>query len=135
MSTASPGPDQGPPGRAHGTVADGLRDPRPVHADTARGRPRYDGRPHPRSGDNVDASPSNIPTAAASRATVTVAGTGRASRPPDIAETTFVVEASRPTAADARASAATIAASVLDAVRRAGVADVDLHTAGLDVSP
>jgi uncharacterized protein YggE len=68
-------------------------------------------------------------------AIVTVAGTGRASRAADIAEATFVVESLRPTAAEARASAALIAAAVLDAVRGAGVADADLHTAGLDLSP
>ena len=69
------------------------------------------------------------------RATVTVAGTGRASRAADIAEATFVVEALRPTAAEARASAAGVAAAVLESVRGAGVAEADLHTAGLDLSP
>ena len=69
------------------------------------------------------------------RPTVTVAGTGRASRAADVAEATFVVEVLRPTAAEARATAAMIAAAVLAAVNGAGVADADLHTAGLDLSP
>jgi uncharacterized protein YggE len=69
------------------------------------------------------------------RATVTVAGTGRAGRAADIAEATFVVEALRPTAAEARVSAAGTAAAVLQALRGAGVSDADLHTAALDVSP
>jgi uncharacterized protein len=51
-------------------------------------------------------------------ARVSVTGTGRVERAADIAHVTFVVEASRPTAAEAR-----------------GVADVDRRTAGLDVSP
>ena len=67
--------------------------------------------------------------------TVTVAGTGRATRAADVAEATFVIEALRPTAAEARASAAAAASDVLGAVRAAGVADADLHTAGLDLSP
>jgi uncharacterized protein len=67
--------------------------------------------------------------------TVTVAGTGRASRAADLADATFVVEAIRPTAADARAAAASLATAVLDAVRAAGVAEADLHTVGLDLSP
>jgi uncharacterized protein len=69
------------------------------------------------------------------RAVVTVAGTGRASRPAEIAEATFVIEALRPTAAEARAAAAATATAVLDAVRAAGLADADLRTAGLDLSP
>jgi uncharacterized protein YggE len=67
--------------------------------------------------------------------TVTVAGSGRATRAADVADTTFVVEALRPTAAEARSTAAGTAAAVLDALRAAGVADADLHTAGLDLSP
>ena len=69
------------------------------------------------------------------RATVTVAGTGRTSRAADVADATFVAEALRPTAVEARATAAIIAAGVLDAVGGAGVAAEDLHTAGLDVRP
>ena len=69
------------------------------------------------------------------RATVTVTGTGRVERAADLALATFVVEATRPTAADARATAAEAAAKVLDALAAAGVARADLRTAGLDLSP
>ena len=69
------------------------------------------------------------------RATVSVSGTGRAGRPADRAATTFVAESVRESAAEARSAAATIAAAVIDALRAAGVADADLRTAGLDVSP
>ena len=69
------------------------------------------------------------------RATVTVSGLGRATRAPDVADATFVAEASHPTAVEARGAAAGIAAAVLAALDAAGVAAEDLRTAGLDVSP
>lgn len=69
------------------------------------------------------------------RPTVTVAGVGRAERPADRALATFVVEATRPTAAEARAAAASAAQAVLDAIKSAGVAPGDLRTAGIDLSP
>jgi uncharacterized protein len=68
-------------------------------------------------------------------ARITVTGTGRASRPAEIARTTFVVEATRPTAAEARGVAAGVAAEVITAIRAAGVPSADLSTAGLDVQP
>ena len=68
-------------------------------------------------------------------ARVTVSGTGRATRPADLAHAVFVAEAVRESAADARAAAASIAAAVLVAVRAAGVPDADVQTAGLDLSP
>ena len=71
----------------------------------------------------------------AASARVSVMGTGRVERAADIGHVTFVVEASRPTAADARGAAATTAAGVLEALAAAGVADPDRRTAGLDVSP
>jgi uncharacterized protein YggE len=76
-----------------------------------------------------------MPSETAGSPTVTVAGSGRATRAADVADATFVVEALRPTAAEARTTAASIAAAVLDALRSAGVAEADLHTAGLDLSP
>jgi uncharacterized protein YggE len=76
-----------------------------------------------------------MPSETPASPTVTVAGSGRATRAADVADATFVVEALRPTATEARATAAAIAAAVLDALRAAGVADADLHTAGLDLSP
>jgi uncharacterized protein len=66
---------------------------------------------------------------------VTVTGTGRVERPADIAHATFVVEASRETAAGARGVAAEAASAVLSALAEAGVASADLRTAGLDVQP
>jgi uncharacterized protein YggE len=68
-------------------------------------------------------------------ATIAVVGTGRIERAADIARATFVVEATRETATDARAVAAETAAAVIAALARAGVARDDLRTAGLDVQP
>jgi uncharacterized protein len=68
-------------------------------------------------------------------ATVTVTGTGRQARRPDLARATFSVEATRPTAADARAAAAATAEAVIAALHAAGLGPDDLHTASLDVSP
>ena len=68
-------------------------------------------------------------------ATVTVTGTGRVSRAADIARATFVVEATRDTAAAARAAAAEAAEATIDAIVAAGVARRDLRTAALDVQP
>ncbi len=68
-------------------------------------------------------------------ARVSVTGTGRVERPADIAHVTFVVEASRESASEARGVAAGVATAVLAALAAAGVADADRRTAGLDVSP
>src|SRR5687767_1923709 len=62
-------------------------------------------------------------------ARISVMGTGRVERAADIAHVTFVVEASRPTAAEARGAAAVTAAAVLEALAGAGVADADRRTA------
>ena len=69
------------------------------------------------------------------RATVTVAGTGRLASRPDLARATFSVEATRPTAADARASAAATAEAVIAALRVVGLGADDVHTVSLDISP
>jgi uncharacterized protein YggE len=66
---------------------------------------------------------------------VAVTGTGRVERAADIALATFVVEGTRPTAAEARAVAAEAAGAVLAALGGAGVAREDLRTAGIDVRP
>ena len=68
-------------------------------------------------------------------ARITVTGTGRVERPADTAHGTFVIEASRPTAAEARAAAAETATAVLAALSEAGVGPADRRTAGLDVQP
>lgn len=65
--------------------------------------------------------------------TITVPGRGAVESAADIAGATFVVEATRPTAADARATAASAATAVLDALVGTGVARADLRTSGLDV--
>lgn len=72
---------------------------------------------------------------AGDRPRVSVAGTGRVRRAADTAQATFVVEATRDTAAEARSVAATAAQAVLDALAGAGVAGGDVQTAGIDVSP
>ena len=69
------------------------------------------------------------------RARVTVTGSGTAGCPADLAQATFVAEAVRGSAAEARSAAAGIAAAVIGALRGAGVEDTDLRTAALDVSP
>jgi len=68
-------------------------------------------------------------------ALVTVAGVGRVERDPDIARATLTVEATRETAAEARAVAAAAADAVIAAVRAAGVGEGDLRTASIDVNP
>lgn len=68
-------------------------------------------------------------------ARVTVAGVGRVEREPDVAHATLTVEATRETAAEARAVAARTADDVVAAVRATGVGRDDLHTASIDVSP
>jgi uncharacterized protein len=69
------------------------------------------------------------------RAGVSVTGTGTAWRAADSAAATFVAEAARESAAAARSASAAVAEAVIDALRAAGVAGADLHTAGLDVAP
>ena len=71
----------------------------------------------------------------ADRPRVSVTGTGRVRRAADTAQATFVVDATRDTAAEARSVAATAAQAVLDALARAGIATGDVRTAGIDVSP
>jgi hypothetical protein len=68
-------------------------------------------------------------------ARVTVTGTGRVERAADVARATFVIEGSRPSAAEARAVAARVATDVLEALARAGIPATDTRTAGIDVSP
>jgi uncharacterized protein YggE len=69
------------------------------------------------------------------RASITVNGTGSSGRPADRAAATFVAEATRDSATAARSAAAGIAAAVIGALRAVGVAEADVTTAGLDVTP
>ena len=67
--------------------------------------------------------------------TVTVAGTGRVTVPPDVVEVHLGVAVTRPTAAAAQAEAAATMAAILAALREAGVADADLRTQSLTLQP
>lgn len=64
-----------------------------------------------------------------------VTGTGRIAAKPDLARATFSIEATRPTAAEARAAAAGAADAVISALRAGGLGPGDLHTTSLDVAP
>jgi uncharacterized protein YggE len=66
---------------------------------------------------------------------VTVIGTGTASVAPDAADVQLSVSVQRPTAAEARDEAGGRMASVVDALRNAGVADADLRTTILSLTP
>ena len=67
--------------------------------------------------------------------TIVVAGTGRVSVEPDVADLRLGVAVTRPTAAAARAEAATVMTRILDAVDAAGVARRDVRTSLLSVQP
>jgi uncharacterized protein YggE len=72
---------------------------------------------------------------AAEAGTIVVAGTGRVSVEPDVADLRLGVAVTRPTAAAARAEAATVMTRILDAVDAAGVARRDVRTSLLSVQP
>ncbi|GAA2773708.1 SIMPL domain-containing protein [Streptomyces showdoensis] len=72
---------------------------------------------------------------AAAPATVTVSGSGRASAAPDLAVVSVGVEATRPTAKEAMAAQSTAATALLDALRGQGIADRDVRTENLSLSP
>ncbi|MFC8510958.1 SIMPL domain-containing protein [Streptomyces sp. NPDC057411] len=67
--------------------------------------------------------------------TVTVSGTGRASAAPDVAVLSIGVEATRKTAKEAMAAQSTAAKALLEALHREGVADRDIRTESLSLSP
>lgn len=66
---------------------------------------------------------------------LTVNAEGRVARAPDIAEVSGGVVTAAPTAAAAMAENATRMTAVVAAVRKAGIADRDIQTAGLSVQP
>ncbi|MFJ3905262.1 SIMPL domain-containing protein [Streptomyces sp. NPDC090025] len=68
-------------------------------------------------------------------ATVTVIGSGSASAAPDIAVLSIGVEATRKTAQEAMAAQKTSAQALLDALRAQGIADRDIRTESLSLSP
>jgi uncharacterized protein YggE len=67
--------------------------------------------------------------------TITVTGTGRVSLTPDVADLRVGVNITRPTAAQARADAAAAMTKVVDAIKKAGVADKDIQTSTLSLQP
>jgi uncharacterized protein YggE len=67
--------------------------------------------------------------------TITVSGTGRVVMSPDVADLRLGVTVTRPTAAAARDAAATTMAAVVAAIEKAGVAEKDIQTATLSLSP
>lgn len=66
--------------------------------------------------------------------TVSVTGTGRVSRPPDIAEVTVGVSVTARSVAEATTSAGVAASAVVAALRGSGIADDDLQTSNYSVS-
>lgn len=74
-------------------------------------------------------APAKAPT------TLTLNVEGRATRTPDIAEVSGGVVTSAPTAAAAMAENAAKMNAVVNAVRKAGIADRDIQTAGLNLAP
>ncbi|MFI8962024.1 SIMPL domain-containing protein [Streptomyces sp. NPDC053493] len=71
----------------------------------------------------------------AAPSTVSVIGNGRASQAPDVAVLSVGVEATRPTAKEAMAAQETASAALLDALHRQGVADRDIRTESLSLTP
>ena len=69
------------------------------------------------------------------RRSIAVEGTGRVRVEPDEAIVELGVLVLRPTAADARDEAAAQMTRVVDALRGAGIADADLRTSALSLSP
>ena len=67
--------------------------------------------------------------------TISVSGTGRVLLSPDVADLSLGVNITRPTAAEARAAAADAMTKVVDAIKKAGVADKDIQTSSLSLQP
>jgi uncharacterized protein YggE len=75
------------------------------------------------------------PDPAPEAGTIVVSGTGRTSVAPDVADLRLGVAVTRPTAAAARAEAATVMSRILEAVDAAGVERRDVRTSLLSVQP
>ncbi|MEU3430813.1 SIMPL domain-containing protein [Streptomyces gardneri] len=71
----------------------------------------------------------------AAPATVSVTGSGRAAAAPDLAILSVGVEATRKTAKEAMAAQSTAAKALLEVVRKEGIADRDIRTDSLSLSP
>lgn len=79
----------------------------------------------------VLAQPAVVPTPT----TLTISAEGRVTRAPDIAEVSGGVVTSAPTAAAAMAENASRMTAVVAAVKKAGIADRDIQTSGLNLQP
>lgn len=77
------------------------------------------------------AQPAAVPTPT----TLTISAEGRVTRAPDIAEVSGGVVTSAPTAAAAMAENANRMTAVVTAVKKAGIADRDIQTTGLNLQP
>jgi uncharacterized protein YggE len=77
------------------------------------------------------AQPAAVPTPT----TLTISAEGRVTRAPDIAEVSGGVVTSAPTAAAAMAENASRMNAVVAAVKKAGIADRDIQTTGLNLQP
>jgi uncharacterized protein YggE len=75
------------------------------------------------------------PAPAVAGTLLTLTAEGRTTRVPDIAEVSTGVVTTAPTAAAAMRDNAAKMTAVVDAVRKAGVADRDIQTSGLNLSP
>jgi uncharacterized protein YggE len=67
--------------------------------------------------------------------TISVTGTGRVNIAPDVADLHLGVNVIRPTAAEARTVAAAAMTKVVDAIKKAGIADKDIQTSTLSLQP
>ena len=67
--------------------------------------------------------------------TITVTGIGRVILTPDVADLRLGVNITRPTATQARADAAAAMTKVVDAIKKAGIADKDIQTSTLSLQP
>lgn len=74
-------------------------------------------------------------TGSSQHATVSVVGSGIATGAPDTAFLSAGVEATKPTATEAADAAAFAAQAMLTAIKGQGVADADITTTGLNLSP
>jgi uncharacterized protein YggE len=78
---------------------------------------------------------SSNPSAGADPRTITVTGTGRVFVPPDLADLRLGVTITSPTARAAREESATVMNAVIASLKKLGIADLDLRTSIVSVSP
>jgi uncharacterized protein YggE len=84
----------------------------------------------------VVAVPLTSPAASTDQAhTITVSSTGKVTVVPDVARVSLGITAQRTTVEAARAEAARVMTGITAAVRGKGVADKDIQTTGIDLSP